>query len=289
MPPPAPRPAGPPGPAAPTRANLLISRAIAIVLVLLAAAIVVFGIQLVRNRAASDRTGAAGSTLATQCPDVDASVVAAARRVPLMGADGRALGAAIVGDPSATLGVVLRHGASQTICDWLPWAVETARANQAQVLLFDRRGKGSSPGEPGVTKEPSDTQAAVAVLAAQGADKVALVASSMGNSVMYAALPGLTPPPCAVVSISPVLTSSDDSGTVQGDRLTDLTDNTWITWESRAPGIVAEVGAIQRALSVQGRTAPHELAVDTKDHSRALIAKHPEAAAFVQQAIASCR
>lgn len=86
-------------------------------------------------------TYAPDSPLAEQCDDVPAT----ARRVTLRAEDGFELGAATVGPADAPVGVVLRQGAGQTICQWLPVADRVAADTGARVLLFDRRGFGSSP------------------------------------------------------------------------------------------------------------------------------------------------
>ncbi len=264
------------------------SRTLAIVFVVLALAIVVFGVRLVRLRMAANRTVAADATLAVQCPDVAADILARASRTTVTGTDGRVLGAAYVGPAGAPTGVVLRQGASQTLCDWLPWAADLSSATHARVLLFDRRGRGSSPGEADITKEPADTAAAVAHLRSDGTPAVALVGSSMGNSVLYAALPAIAPAPCAVASVSPVLSATDAHGTVDSGRPTGLIANTWLAWETGTSGIVREVDAIKAALTAAGLPAPHQLPVDTTDHSLGLVTKHSDVAAFLRQAVASC-
>lgn len=260
----------------------------AIVLVLLLVAIVALAVQMVRDRMAAGRTVPADASLATQCPGVPATVLGKATRTTVTGTDGRVLGAAYVGPAGAKVGVVLRHGASQTLCDWLPWAADLSATTGARVLLFDRRGRGSSPGAADVTLEPGDTAAAVAHLRADGTAAVALVGSSMGNAVLYAALPGIHPSPCAVASVSPVLTATDDHGTVDGAHPTGLVANTWLTWEARNSAIVREVDTVKAALAKAGLPAPHELPVDSRDHSRALVNNHPQVVEFLRQAVASC-
>ena len=94
-----------------------------------------------------------------------------------------------------------------------------AEETGARVLLFDRRGRGSSPGEGNLSAEPGDTAVAVERLREDGVRRVVLAGSSMGNSIMFSAVPDLAPAPCAVVSISPVLVSSDGHGVVDGTGL----------------------------------------------------------------------
>ena len=171
------------------------------------------------DRLFGDREVAADAPLDEQCRSVPDS----ARRVTLPGLlDGRPLGGAVVGADDARTAVVLRHGASQTLCDWLDWADELVDATGVRVVLFDRRGQGSSPGEAGLALEPLETAIVAAWSRETGADEVVLVASSMGNSVTFAALEAIDDAVCALVSISPVLTSADASGQVDGRSPTAL-------------------------------------------------------------------
>jgi len=258
--------------------------AIAVVAAVVLAGAVVVGMKVL-DYLDRHRTVDPSTPLAEQCDDVPDG----AERVTFTGDDGETLGAAVVGPSDATVGVVLRQGASQTICEWLPWAADVAAATGDRVLLFDRRGRGSSPADGGnLSAEPGDTLRAIQLLRDQGALDVALVASSMGNSIMYTAVPDVSPPPCAVVSISPVLTSSDSHGLVDGSTLKRLPANLWITYETGNGSIVTNAQLIAGRAESQGLPPVHELGVDTTDHSRQLILNHPEAAAFVTEAIESC-
>jgi pimeloyl-ACP methyl ester carboxylesterase len=167
-----------------------------------------------------DQTYAPDTPLAEQCDDVQTG----AERITLVRDDGTTLGGALVGRPDAEVGVVLRQGAGQTICDWLPWASDLADATGVRVLLFDRRGRGSSPGEADLSAEPADLAAAADFLHRRGIEEVALAGSSMGNSVMFAALDQMAPAPCTIVAISPILVSSDSHGTVDGTPMARLPD-----------------------------------------------------------------
>lgn len=188
---------------------------------------VVVGRQL-WDRYQAQRTVDPTTPLADQCDEVPRD----AKRITLAGSDGQILGAALVGPEDATVGVVLRQGRSQKICEWLPMAGRIAAENGARVLLFDRRGAGSSPVEGNLTAEAGDTLVAVQTLRETGVRRVALVASSMGNSIMYTALPSVRPRPCAVISISPVLVSADAHGAVDVSALPTLSSNLWVTWET---------------------------------------------------------
>jgi pimeloyl-ACP methyl ester carboxylesterase len=229
------------------------------------------------------RTFAPDTPLSKQCEDPPAD----AERITLTGADGFTLGAALVGPEDARVGLVLRQGASQRICEWLPWAAQVAEQTGARVLLFDRRGRGSSPGEGDLRKEPVDTTIAVDYLRKAGIRDVALMASSMGNSIMFSTLPELADPPCAVVSVSPVLVSGDANGTVDGSALTALPDQVWVTWENGNAEVVSNAELIAERAGAGG-VAAHALEVDTADHSRQLVLNHAEVRAFLADAIGSC-
>ncbi len=254
------------------------------------ALIVVLGLGLVVAAAAArvgwgylerHRTYAPSTPLTVQCDDVPAD----AERVTLTGVDGFTLGAALVGPSDAAVGLVLRQGASQKICEWLPWAGRVADETGARVLLFDRRGRGSSPGQGNLSAEPEDTRRAVAHLRSLGIEKVALAASSMGNSIMFATLPDLEPPPCAVLAISPVLTSGDSQGVVDGSALTGLPENVWVTWETEGPGVAANAARIVERVQ-PGEV--HALPVDTHHHSRQLVLRHASVQRFFLEAVRSC-
>lgn len=234
------------------------------------------------DHAQGAREVAADAPLSEQCDDVPAS----ASRMTLVGADGRALGGASVGPPEAATAVVLRHGASQTLCDWLPWADEIADAHGVRVLLFDRRGQGSSPGEVGLAQEPDDLVAAVERADDDGADRIVLVASSMGNAVMFSTLDLLAAVDqsiCAAVSISPVLTASP---LAPGSPLR-LPATTWITWEAANTGIAGTAERLVADADRQG-VETRTLGVDTDDHSLALVKNHDEVRDFVSEGVGSC-
>ena len=59
------------------------------------------------------------SPRADQCDDVPDE----AARITLQRDDGMTLGGALVGSPDAKVGVVLRQGAGQPTCSWLPWGM----------------------------------------------------------------------------------------------------------------------------------------------------------------------
>ena len=227
---------------------------------------------------------APSAPLADQC----ARVPSVAQRVVLRADDGVDLGAALVGSDDATVGVVVRHGASQRICEWLPWAGDIAAGGNVVVLLFDRRGTGSSSGEQDLTAEPGDVSTAVAWLHAQGITRVAVMGSSLGNAAMFSAIPNLDPAPCAVISVSATLVASGPGGTVDASDLAGLPDNVWLTWEQRNSTYAAQAQRVIDRQTADGRPAPHQLAVDTSDHSIGLVANHAEVRDFLADALDSC-
>jgi pimeloyl-ACP methyl ester carboxylesterase len=253
---------------------------VGVTLVLMIVAVAALGWRLVTG----DSTYDPQTPLADQCGDIPHD----ATRVTIKRDDEMTLGGALVGPSDAEVGVVLRQGAGQTICDWLPLADIVARHTGARVLLFDRRGRGSSPGEGDLTAEPGDLVAAVDLLRQQGADRVALVGSSMGNSVTFAALDELSPQPCALVSISPVLVASDSHGTVDGRADVPYPREVWITWEEQNPSIAANVELIRARARHQHIPPPHLHGVDTYDHSIQLVDNHQDVRAFILQAVHSC-
>jgi len=87
-------------------------------------------------------------------------------------------------------------------------------------------------------------------------DDVALVASSMGNSVMFRALGRLPTPPCTLVAISPVLVSSDSHGTVDGTSMVGLPDNVWVTWEEQNDELADNADLIQSRATELGVPSP---------------------------------
>lgn len=130
------------------------------------------------------RTVAPDSSLADQCNPADIEVPDSARRIVLTAEDGTRLGGAVVGVDDARTAVLLRQGAGQRICQRLPFAERLASEAGVQVVL-DRRGRGSSPGEENLSKEPGDLQTASDWATSHGASRIVLLASSMGNSVMF--------------------------------------------------------------------------------------------------------
>ncbi len=220
-----------------------------------------------RLASGGDRTTAADAPLTDQCDDVPGN----ATRVTLLADDGMRLGGALVGPATADVGLVLRHGASQTICDWLPWAADLSEATGVRVLLFDRRGHGSSPGSSDAAAEAGDTAVAASRLLEDGVVRVALLGSSMGSGPVLDAVASLPVPPCALIGVSPVVAASDE-----------LPENVWVTWETGSSGVVSAAGTWTAA------PGAHALPVETDHHSLGLVTQHGDVQEFLREAVASC-
>ncbi|GGD27581.1 alpha/beta fold hydrolase [Nocardioides daphniae] len=227
-----------------------------------------------------DRATAADAPLADQCGDVPDS----ASRLTLTARDGRALGAASVGDKGARTTVALRHGASQTLCDWLSWADALAEETGTRVLLFDRRSQGSSPGDDDLAPEPDDVAAAVALARSEGAEEIVLVASSMGNDSTWNALPRIDGEACGVISISPVVATAD----IDALDPSVFPRAVFAIHEDENASIVATAEhLLKRAAAANAATVAIPVATD--DHSLWLVENHDDAEQHVTEGVASCR
>ena len=237
------------------------------------------------------RAVAVDSSLTEQCDAVPASAV----RTTFTSTDGDRLGAALVGQGNPGPAVVLRHGASQTICDWLPWADELQRRTDAEVALYDRRGSGSSghlaSAGGGDAQDAADLVAVAEALAARvGTERprqLVTASSSRGTRSTHAALDDLTRVDgvehCAWVAVSPVLSSTADLPTAHGERTPVLT----LAWETERADVAATVPVLAAAAALSRWTVA-ETSVDTDDHSLALVRDHPVAAQAVVAAVRGC-
>ncbi len=256
----------------PSRGRRMLATGVLLGTVLFLAVAAVWAVGLLRN---GGETSAPDDPLDEQCEDVPDG----AERVVLDGSGDVRLGAAVVGSDKADSAVVLRQGAGQTICDWLPLAGRIADETGVRVLLFDRRGKGSSPGDEDLAAEPSDTVTAATWLRSHGADRVGLVGSSMGNSVTFTALPDLPSAPCVLVAVSPVL----ESGPLDATPVPTLPRNVWVVTETGNATVASYAERV-----VEASRTEHVLEIDTQAHSIALVRRYPEAADFVVEAAGSC-
>lgn len=115
------------------------------------------------------------------------------------GADAAArLGGVVLGD--GTTGVLLAHERRQTLCAWASYATELAGAGY-RVLAVDLPGNGSSRAAASVPLDDA-VVAGIALLRAQGVQRVLLVGASMGGTAVLAAAAKATPPVAGVVSLS---------------------------------------------------------------------------------------
>ncbi|WP_162599933.1 hypothetical protein [Nocardioides solisilvae] len=111
----------------------------------------------------------------------------------------------------------------------------------------------------------------------------------MSRPVTLSALRQVEPPVCALVAVSPVLTATDDRGSLDGTfPAPSLPPATWVAWETGNAGVADAARWLLDLAEAQGGDT-RDLAVDTDDHSRQLVARHPDAAALVTDAVASCR
>ncbi len=142
--------------------------------------------------------GLIGSLLAASCGGSSPAVAPqGAQIVTIDTQDGEKLEAALVG--SGTTGVVVVHGANANRTNWYDAGAKIA-AGGYQVLMIDLRGTGNSTGKRR-TNQDIDTVAAAAWLEGHGANKIALIGSSMGaTSVLVAATERAV---AGVVALSP--------------------------------------------------------------------------------------
>lgn len=261
----------------------------------LAVGVVTSAAAVVVVRAAQDPSAArvvdVDAPLPEQCDEVPSSAL----RSTVTDADGNRLGAALVGGGNTGPAVVLRHGASQTLCDWLTWADHLQASTGAEVLLFDRRGSGSSAhlasAGGGDSRDAADLVAAARGLGSTAGDRrgrpLVTVSSSRGTRSAHAALEDLGSlegvEHCGWAAVSPVLSSTvaiPRPGAGQHPRLT-------LVWEEGRTDVAAAVPALAAAAAAARWTVVEE-AVDTDDHSLALVRNHREAAAAVTAAVRAC-
>lgn len=258
-------------------------------------------IALAAGCGASDAaaTAAPDSGLTAQCPEAPAN----AHRVTVSTADGARLGAAVIGAPSAALGVVISQGASSTICDWLPTAADLA-ARRSRGLIVDRRGTGSSPGPANLGREPGDVSTAGTWLLRTGARKLLLVGSSMGTVSAFVAAsptgpadavtpanpaaPTLASPPCGVALISPLAAVGNGSGGVNSLAVRTWPSRLWVAYEQGRSGIAADADRVAERVRGAGGTVVRMAGIPTKHPSLQLLRRHAEARALLADAATAC-
>ena len=255
------------------RGKIVLAAALAAVVLVVAAGLWVRtrGGDSAKNDADVGRSVAPGAPLAQQCPTYSGS----AERVSFPGDGGTTIYGSLTGPKTAKTAVVIRNGASSTICQWLPWADRISAESGARVLLFDRRGTGGTGGVANTGAEAADTAAAAAYLNEGQQVRIALVGASMGSTAVQDSVSLLPSPPCATVLVSPVVPA-----------LKALPVNTWITWETQGENVnMVATSLTQRA---PAGSPAHTLPVATRHHSGQLVREHPEVLPFITDAVKSC-
>ena len=242
---------------------------------------VLLAVSISACAAGQPRRVAPNTPLDQQCE----SVPDGARRLVLSGSDGVALGAAVLGPQTADVGVVIAYGASQTLCEWLGIAGELAGL-PAQVLILDRRGRGSSDGPAAIVKLPDDLLTALAWQQAHGVGKVAVLGSSLGSAPALVA--GSDPRACAAIGVSPLTRVADGSGSVTVLDVPAYSASAWLVYEQDNDDIRTGAEAIAAHLRSIGSRRVEVLAIPGSDHSRQLVLRHPEVLEYIRNAIRSC-
>lgn len=153
---------------------------------------------------ATATVGAAGSIL-DACPTNDLL----ATPLPIMGADGKLLEGALVGE--GAVGVVLSNQNDNDPCPWLPFA-RTLRDDGYRVLLYRYGSGGARPSD--------DLAAAVATFTEQGAQRIVLVGASIGASATVVVASGNPSGVVAAVPLSAVSVVDGRSITRFAEQLT---------------------------------------------------------------------
>ncbi|WP_030451741.1 alpha/beta hydrolase family protein [Herbidospora cretacea] len=217
------------------------------------------------------------SPLADQCDTVPPG----AERVVLRAESGVRLGAAVLGPPDAQVGMAVAHGAGHTLCDWLPEMSALAGKLKVRVIVPDRRGAGSSEGDGEVGELAADLQKALTWLHDQGATRLAALGSSYGGPIaVLAAQRATTLPMCVVIAVSPLTGIEGGVAPLAEDK---PVPSLWTVAETAfGPNATALFEQVPQA--TKGRLTI--LPVD--DHSLGLLRGHPEAMAFVEDALRTC-
>jgi pimeloyl-ACP methyl ester carboxylesterase len=247
-----------------------------------------------------DARVAAAASLDAEC----SSVPEGAARVTLTASDGARLGAAVIGASSAPVGVVIAHGSSQTLCDWLDEAQRIANTDRARVLVVDRRGVGSSSSahqDPPLW--PQDLVAGARWLERHGTHRIVLMGSSFGAPIAVVAAsptgsryavfpnrPGAAPvaPPCAVILISPVTWVDGMGGEVSAPAIREFRSPLFVAYETGTREIREAARSLRNRVLAVGAPAVRMVAIAGIDHSIGLVEHHAEARALVDGGVRSC-
>ncbi|WP_061295023.1 alpha/beta fold hydrolase [Herbidospora cretacea] len=217
------------------------------------------------------------SPLADQCDTVPPG----AERVVLQGDHATRLGAAVVGPADAKVGVAVAHGARQTLCDWLPWMSAVAERLDVRMIVPDRRGVGSSEGDEEVAPLAQDLHTALTWLRDNGAAEVAALGSSYGGPIAVLATQRATDlPMCLTIAVSPLTGIEGGVAPLAENR---PVPSLWTVAETAFAG-----NATTLFEKIPQTTKGRLKILPVEDHSLALLRDHPDATAFVEDALRTC-
>lgn len=141
-----------------------------------------------------------------------------ARIVTFRAADRRKLVGVVTGSGSTV--VVLGHQYHSTICEWMPYARQFARAGfRALVFNFRNNALSAIAHQPARSRVDLDMAAAANYIGAKGARRVVLVGSSMGGTGALVAAATLTPWVAGVIALSPPKSFGPADAVAAGQQL----------------------------------------------------------------------
>lgn len=223
------------------------------------------------------RAVAADARLGDEC----SAVPEGARRVTFAGADGERLGAALVGSPTAARAVVVAHGGSQTLCDWLGIAASLASRADAVVLVPDRRGVGSSShAQTDAADAPDDLLRAAATLDRR---RVTYLGSSAGGPIALAA--ALRADDVCTVALVSTASVPD----VPAARLAAFDAPLFTVVEAGTERFLSTSRELARLAPTAAGAGRQVEVAGTTDHSSGLVENHPEALDLLVAAVTACR
>jgi acetyl esterase/lipase len=114
-------------------------------------------------------------------------------------------------------GIVIAHMNGGDVCQGAPYAKELAQAGY-RTMVFDFGGFGVST--TASASHGKQVASAAAALRADGATNIVLLGGSMGATAVLAVAPSITPPPVAVIALSPPLVFTDDNASDGVAKLT---------------------------------------------------------------------
>jgi pimeloyl-ACP methyl ester carboxylesterase len=150
-------------------------------------------------------TGSTGSTGSAVTSSPGAACLTAPERaggVRFRSDNGASIAGVLLG--AGRVGVVLAHGNTTNLCDWVPYA--RVLAGQGYTAFpIDLNGYGASAASAGVPADPrydADLSAAVKLLRGRGVDVVFLIGEVVGGTAAVKAATEITPPVAGVVDVS---------------------------------------------------------------------------------------